>query len=95
MTSMILLKAGASLLIVVGLMLLLVYTLKFLQGKKRALTPQSDRITVSQVNHVTAKQKIMVVQWGGKENLIALTPNGGFLIDQKNTNIQGEKYDAS
>lgn len=95
MTSMILFKAGASLLLVVALMVLLVYVLRFLQGRKKAMTPKADRIQIAQVHHVNAKQKLMVIRWGDKESLVAMTPTGGFLIDQKDTEKQDVKHGIS
>ena len=87
-------KATASLLLVFVLLVFLVYVLRFLQTKKKLIKPKKDQIHVSQVHHINAKQKLMVVQWQGKENLICANAAGGFVIDQVESK-QESKNDVS
>ena len=76
-------KLFLGLIIVLGIMCVLVYLLKYLQKKKLALTGEKESLKIVQTNHLGGKQKLVVIAWKDSQYLISLNPSGGFLLDKK------------
>jgi flagellar biogenesis protein FliO len=69
-----------SVLAILGLMVLF---LRFLQRKKLAFSGLGNDLKILQTTHLSPKQKLTIVNWQDMQYLIALTAEGGFLVDKK------------
>ena len=76
-------KLVFGLLSVLAILALLVLFLKFLQRKKLAFSGLGSDLKILQTTHLSPKQKLTIVHWQDTQYLIALTAEGGFLLDKK------------
>ncbi|NCP62812.1 MAG: hypothetical protein GW748_05815 [Alphaproteobacteria bacterium] len=76
-------KLVFGLLSVLAILGLLLWFLKFLQRKKLVFSGSGNDLKILQTTHLSPKQKLTVVNWQDTQYLIALTTDGGFLLDKK------------
>tara|TARA_R110002095_G_scaffold169351_2_gene147045 strand:- start:4842 stop:5150 length:309 start_codon:yes stop_codon:yes gene_type:complete len=76
-------KLVFGLLLILGLLGFLVLALKFLQRKKMAFSGLKSDLKIVQTTHLSPQQRLAIVHWNQTQYLIALTGEGGFLLDKK------------
>ncbi len=76
-------KLVFGLLSVLAILGLLLWFLKFLQRKKLVFPGSGNDLKILQTTYLSPKQKLTVVNWQDTHYLVALTADGGFLLDKK------------
>lgn len=72
--------------LVLGILAALVFLLRFLQRKKLDLSGVAVDMKIVHTTHLSPKQKLTLIHWDKMQYLIALTAEGGFLVDKKTLN---------
>lgn len=91
------LHAFASLIIVVGLMVLMGLAFRYFSGQKAlSLSPQKRRLKISEVKSIDHKHKLAIVQCDEKEHLVLISAAGTpIVVDSnlcvKDTNEQDQR----